>query len=139
MQVLVKLSDGRKIPMEENLARVAKRSWDPGLEIIKRVSEPRPAITHNEVEEIPIKVIKPAKPQVEKVEVKVIEPVFEETKPVKEAEIEESLFDTYTYTVSRFRENIDMFTPEQLQAFAEDSRKTISNEAKKLLKQKENE
>jgi hypothetical protein len=38
------------------------------------------------------------------------------------------------YTVSEFRKQIESFTQEEIEIFIKDSRKTISNEAKKQLR-----
>jgi len=54
----------------------------------------------------------------------------QEEKQIKQAE----KFDTSKYSTSKFRAEIYDFTVEQLELFAKDKRKTISKEAKQLIK-----
>jgi hypothetical protein len=52
---------------------------------------------------------------------------------IKEVEPEKE-FDPKEWSTTKFRNNIDNFTIEEIEIFTKDSRKTISNEAKKHLK-----
>ena len=63
-------------------------------------------------------------------------PIPKEIKPEYIKPLAKEDFDIKNYTVNEFRDNIDVFENWQLEKFASEGKKTVSNEAKKELQKR---
>lgn len=101
---------------------LAKQGW----EVVERTEPPFEVVQFQETKKVC---------QVKPESVKVTAPIEVVAEPVPEkvVEVASELFDSSKMTVRQIQRGINEFTPEQLQVLAGDSRKSVSDLAKKLL------